>query len=392
MTDKADSRSVSHAHDQETQTNFDINTNNSVRAANNHTQRQLSQVSRMHSSLPFRHPPSPAAWNRGYYYPPSAPYSEHCYSPYEGHYPSPHGHPSHYTYPIPQWHQPTSPVLGPNVPIHNAIRRQGYPMDGYHHPYYLHNSMVAPGVNAMISHEPTTPHQEIEIARPKPEWPSGHGPHIPSKFSVLPSDYLRAMSSRGAGTECTGPPSTATSLKSTEIEFPANMSANSSPRPTRKLSRKRALSNSPCSIDAIDLNSIIRYSPDALLAYVSGSRASSASSFGHIITPIALSPDNPRTPTAMHPCPVRQNPFITPHAPPLQSPTTTTTTANQKDVPSSTTNMENDHEEDMSCTESVKASSTYETESAPAVKDEAMEECQLDSTTSPSAETKVCYS
>lgn len=386
MADKVDSSSASHAQDQETQTNFDVNTNGSVRSASNHTQRALSQAPRMHSTFPFRHPPSPAPWNRGFYYPPSAPYTDHCYSPYEGAYPPPHGHPSHYTYPISQWHQPPSPVLGPNVPVHNAMCRPGYPIDGYHHPYHLHNSM--PSASPLMPHEPT--HQEIEIARPKAEWPSGHGPHMPPKFSVLPSDYLRAMSSRGAATECAGPPSTATSLRSTEIEFPANMSRNSTPRQTRILSRKRALSNSPCSIDALDLNSIIRYSPDALLAYVSGSRASSASSFGHLITPIALSPAIPHTPTAIHPCQVRQNPFITsPLVPPLQSPTTTTTTMSQKDVPSSTTNADNGREEDMSCTDSVKASSTREIESVVAVKDETMEEYQLDSTTSPSADTKV---
>ena len=385
MADKHEDGSASRAQDQETQTNFDVNTNSSVRVASNHTQRPVAQVPRMHAGFPFRHPSS--SWNRGFHYPPSVPYPDHCYSLYEGHYPPPHGHPGHYGYP--QWHQPTSPVLGPNVQMHGAMHRPGYPSDGYHS-YHLHNSMPPPGASPMITDEAA--HHEVEIARPKPEWPSGHGHHMPSKLSVLPSDYLRAMSSRGAGTEFGGPPSTATSLRSTELEFPANASRNSTPR-QRILSRKRALSNSPCSIDALDLTSIIRYSPDALLAYVSGSRASSASSFGHLITPIALSPANPRTPTAIHPCPIRQNPFITPLIPPLQSPTTTTTTTGQKDFPSSTTSVDNDQEEDMSCTDSIKASSSREVETLPVFKDEVMEECQLDSTTSPSADTKVfqCY-
>ncbi|XP_073771966.1 zinc finger protein GLI2b isoform X1 [Danio rerio] len=57
-----------------------------------------------------------------------------------------------------------------------------------------------------------------------------------------------------------------------------------SPRMTPRLSRKRALSISPLSDASIDLQTMIRTSPNSLVAYINNSRSSSAasSSYGHL--------------------------------------------------------------------------------------------------------------
>uniref|UniRef100_A0A3Q2E5G0 GLI family zinc finger 2 n=1 Tax=Cyprinodon variegatus TaxID=28743 RepID=A0A3Q2E5G0_CYPVA len=63
-----------------------------------------------------------------------------------------------------------------------------------------------------------------------------------------------------------------------------HMSRFSSPRLTPRLSRKRALSISPLSDASIDLQTMIRTSPNSLVAYINNSRSSSAasSSYGHL--------------------------------------------------------------------------------------------------------------
>ncbi|XP_076008556.1 zinc finger protein GLI2-like [Genypterus blacodes] len=65
---------------------------------------------------------------------------------------------------------------------------------------------------------------------------------------------------------------------------PIDMSRFSSPRLTPRLSRKRALSISPLSDASIDLQTMIRTSPNSLVAYINNSRSSSAasSSYGHL--------------------------------------------------------------------------------------------------------------
>ena len=58
----------------------------------------------------------------------------------------------------------------------------------------------------------------------------------------------------------------------------------SSPRVTPRLSRKRALSISPLSDASLDLQRMIRTSPNSLVAYINNSRSSSAASgsYGHL--------------------------------------------------------------------------------------------------------------
>ncbi|MGH0169970.1 UNVERIFIED_CONTAM: hypothetical protein FKN15_058183 [Acipenser sinensis] len=62
------------------------------------------------------------------------------------------------------------------------------------------------------------------------------------------------------------------------------VSRYSSPRLTPRLSRKRALSISPLSDASIDLQTMIRTSPNSLVAYINNSRSSSAASgsYGHL--------------------------------------------------------------------------------------------------------------
>ncbi|KAG7266493.1 hypothetical protein CRUP_017821 [Coryphaenoides rupestris] len=64
----------------------------------------------------------------------------------------------------------------------------------------------------------------------------------------------------------------------------ATVARFSSPRLTPRLSRKRALSISPLSDASIDLQTMIRTSPNSLVAYINNSRSSSAasSSYGHL--------------------------------------------------------------------------------------------------------------
>ncbi|XP_024144826.1 zinc finger protein GLI2 [Oryzias melastigma] len=65
---------------------------------------------------------------------------------------------------------------------------------------------------------------------------------------------------------------------------PIDVSRFSSPRLTPRISRKRALSISPLSDASIDLQTMIRTSPNSLVAYINNSRSSSAasSSYGHL--------------------------------------------------------------------------------------------------------------
>ncbi|XP_072542241.1 zinc finger protein GLI2a [Salminus brasiliensis] len=84
---------------------------------------------------------------------------------------------------------------------------------------------------------------------------------------------------------------------------PVDMSRFPSPRLTPRLSRKRALSISPLSDASIDLQTMIRTSPNSLVAYINNSRSSSnaSSSYGHLsvggISPSFTFP-HPITPVA----------------------------------------------------------------------------------------------
>lgn len=75
--------------------------------------------------------------------------------------------------------------------------------------------------------------------------------------------------------------SSAFSLEGNEFATPMG-SGHLSPQTTDRQNRKRALSISPLSSSSLDLNSLIRTSPNSLVNYITTSRGSSAGSFGHL--------------------------------------------------------------------------------------------------------------
>nr|XP_006823312.1 PREDICTED: transcriptional activator GLI3-like [Saccoglossus kowalevskii] len=124
-----------------------------------------------------------------------------------------------------------------------------------------------------------------------------HG-HTSMPPPPLPPEYLQhGMRSVYADT-ISGPPSTAGSIEHSALDFGSvDGSRFSSPRPSARLTRKRALSISPLSNESLDINAMIRTSPNSLVAYINGgtSRSSSASgSYGHLsagtISPLGFPP------------------------------------------------------------------------------------------------------
>lgn len=237
-----------------------------------------------------------------------------------------------------------------------------------------------------VAHPMPIPHErrhtDSEIARPKAEWPLGYQPFAKP---VIPSDYLATLHHRNAGSDYGGPPSTATSLRSTVIDLPH--SSFPSPRLSARMSRKRALSNTPSSVESIDLNALIRGSPDSLSGYLGPTRVSSAGSFGHL-SPIGFCTSPGSRQAARYP--IARNVLIT--TPPIAPARFPTPSSLRDTVPSSTTGAEGTKEEmqeNMSCAESSQVSSNKEAESV-TCKEESMDICPLDSTTSPgTSEVKV---
>ncbi|XP_034497848.1 zinc finger protein GLI2 [Ailuropoda melanoleuca] len=111
---------------------------------------------------------------------------------------------------------------------------------------------------------------------------------------------------------------------------PVDVSRFSSPRVTPRLSRKRALSISPLSDASLDLQRMIRTSPNSLVAYINNSRSSSAASgsYGHLSAG-ALSPaftfPHPINPVAYQQILSQQRGLGSAfgHTPPLIQPSTT---------------------------------------------------------------------
>lgn len=337
------------AHDQETQTTFDVNNStggfqplglqNTDRGYPNYTQ------------SPWRYPTT---------------LSENHYQ-YDNSYPtppSPH-HGAYYPGKSPHWHHQERAAVypqsyAPHMPPPAHIKPSELPPRGFGHPQ-----------------EPPAHIHETPIARPKPEWPVRA--HHPFPKPIIPSLYLASMHNahRNVHSEYGGPPSTATSLRSTVLDV--NGTNISSPRASAHLNRKRARSNTPSSIESIDLNLLIRNSPDSLLGcLVTGSRLSSSGSFGH------LSPQGFCTSSAFNranSCTRKQIPFITP--PPIE-PTATTLDQQRDAFPTSTTDIPKKevNDKDTNCIESP--ASTKKTEGPQKMKEETME-TKLDSTTSPGA-------
>lgn len=184
------------------------------------------------------------------------------------------------------------------------------------------DEMVCDSSTSPISHRqgifavPNDPTDTRKSIGEKHDFPVRPMPHM------IPSEFLANISRRGHHMD--RPNSTATSLRSTVIDFPSrNSSSFSSPRHSAR-GKKRVLSISPIGSD-LDLTEIIRTSPNSLVAYVidnevrsgfasrnSGRNSSSASihshgSYGH------LSPSPYSTPVHMS---RQKNPFSAPQAHP----------------------------------------------------------------------------
>jgi hypothetical protein len=94
-----------------------------------------------------------------------------------------------------------------------------------------------------------------------------------SQHSLIAPEFLSA------------PPSTAGSIEHPALDVGSiEGSRFSTPRPSDRRSRKRALSISPLSGECLDINAMIRTSPNSLVAYINSSRSSSSASgsYGHL--------------------------------------------------------------------------------------------------------------
>lgn len=139
---------------------------------------------------------------------------------------------------------------------------------------------------------------EDDVLRAKHEWPIAYrSNHImpDPPTPTTPAQHLATIFNNKDNTSI--PPSTATSLRSSNLEPFMHPSNFPSPRQSARLTRKRAMSTSPAlSIDSIDINSLIRTSPDSLIAYINAPRLSSAGSYGHLsASGISPSPKPPRS-------------------------------------------------------------------------------------------------
>ena len=168
---------------------------------------------------------------------------------------------------------------------------------------------------------------------------------IPHMRSMVPSEFLASVSRNRMCSEIgSRPPSTATSLRSTVLDFGSNSrnsSSFSSPRHSAR-GKKRGLSISPLSCDFIDLNEIIRASPNSLVAFITGSRGSSAASkpssrggsYGHLSA-------SSISPSLVTPVPGlfsrQRNPFATPSLP--KTPSSSFGRRSQQERPDSTTSV-----------------------------------------------------
>ncbi|XP_063790101.1 zinc finger protein GLI2 [Pseudophryne corroboree] len=128
---------------------------------------------------------------------------------------------------------------------------------------------------AEVAHEHLKERGIFGIAPPPPGVNPADYYHQMTLLASHPSPYGELLLQSGA----VGPPS-----HLHDYLTPMDVSRFSSPRITPRLSRKRALSISPLSDASIDLQTMIRTSPNSLVAYINNSRSSSAASgsYGHL--------------------------------------------------------------------------------------------------------------
>ncbi|XP_077996761.1 zinc finger protein GLI3-like [Glandiceps talaboti] len=201
------------------------------------------------------------------------------------------------------------------IPVNSRTHEGRYHFEPHmHHPHHGPSGSPVSDVSILHlrSHQGSQAESPIFPYHPNPFAASpamsvlsqarGLSPHAPGSMPPpLPPDYPQhhyaMVSQRSIYSEMSGPPSTAGSVDHSALDFGSvDGSRFSSPRPSARLSRKRALSISPLSNESLDINAMIRTSPNSLVAYInSSSRSSSASgSYGHLsagtISPLGFVP------------------------------------------------------------------------------------------------------
>ncbi|XP_058051515.1 zinc finger protein GLI2 isoform X2 [Ahaetulla prasina] len=134
---------------------------------------------------------------------------------------------------------------------------------------------LTPFMRFMVAHEHLKERSLFGLPHPPPGASPADYYHQMTFMASHPNPYGDLLMQSGAAAG-------ATHLH--DYLSPVDVSRFSSPRVTPRLSRKRALSISPLSDASIDLQTMIRTSPNSLVAYINNSRSSSAASgsYGHL--------------------------------------------------------------------------------------------------------------
>ncbi|XP_030856399.1 zinc finger protein GLI3 isoform X3 [Strongylocentrotus purpuratus] len=203
----------------------------------------------------------------------------------------------------------------PPIPVNSRTHEGRYHFDHMHHPLHGHTPGSSPVLSDVSLIRLTPQRSGLGSLAESPIYPYYavpqyvdhlHGSPALSMLSharglsptgsnsggdlgprATPGSYIPQLSyGHGVSTDLySHPPSTAGSIEHPALDFSSvEGSRFSSPRPGARMSRKRALSISPLFNESIDINAMIRTSPNSLVAYVNNSRSSSAASgsYGHL--------------------------------------------------------------------------------------------------------------
>ncbi|CAL8266032.1 unnamed protein product [Lota lota] len=177
--------------------------------------------------------------------------------------------------------------LSPHVAVGDSPFAPPHPYVSPHMEHYLRSIHSSPTLSMISAARGLSP-AEVTHEHLKERALFGLPPLPPG---ANPADYYHLMASASQRTpygdlllQSGAAAAAAAAAHLPDYITPVDMSRFSSPRLTPRLSRKRALSISPLSDASIDLQTMIRTSPNSLVAYINNSRSSSAasSSYGHL--------------------------------------------------------------------------------------------------------------
>ncbi|KAL4618039.1 zinc finger protein GLI2-like [Arapaima gigas] len=166
-----------------------------------------------------------------------------------------------------------------------------HPFVGPHMEHYLRSVHSSPTLSMISAARGLSPADAVSHEQLKERGLFSLPPVPPG---ANPAEYYHLMASHRSHYGDLLLQTGATTTHLPDYVSPVDMSRFPSPRLTPRLSRKRALSISPLSDASIDLQTMIRTSPNSLVAYINNSRSSSAasSSYGHLSVG-AISPTFP---------------------------------------------------------------------------------------------------